>query len=94
MIDARIDGTVTSTHCHPSLRGWRVAICQPVDETGRDAGDPVLALDPLLAGLHQRVCITSDGESARSLVHDARSPARFFVVGLIDTPFAKNRPQS
>jgi microcompartment protein CcmK/EutM len=84
MILARIDGTVTSTICHPSMRGWRVAIAQPVDETGRDQGDPVLALDPLQAGLHQYVAITSDGESARHLVHDPHSPMRYFVINLLE----------
>ena len=84
MIHARIDGTVVSSHAHPSMTGRRVAICQPVDEAGADEGEPVLAIDPLQAGLHQRVMITSDGESARDWVHDAHSPLRYFVIGILD----------
>lgn len=84
MIHARIDGTVVSSHCHPSMNGWRVAICQPVDEAGGEQGDPVLAIDPLMAGVHQRVMITSDGESVRDWVHDKHSPMRYFVIGVLD----------
>ncbi len=80
----RIDGTVVSTVCHPSLKGWRLVICQPVDDTGKDQGQPVLAIDPFHAGLHQHVFITTDGIGTRHRVHDDRSPLRNMVMGIID----------
>lgn len=82
---ARIDGTVTAPVGHPSLRGARTVICQPLGADGTDLGDPVLALDPLGAGLHQLVFFTTDGAAARAQVRDPRSPLRNCVLALADT---------
>lgn len=84
MIRARVDGSAVATVKHPSLDGWRFAICQPVDESGEEQGAPLLALDGLGAGLHQRVVITTDGRSIRERVHDAHSPARHLIIEIED----------
>jgi microcompartment protein CcmK/EutM len=84
MLYARIDGTVVSTISHPSMRGWRSVICQPLDADGNDDGTPVLAVDPHGAGLHQRVILSSDGSSTRVLVGDPKSPLRNLIVGIAD----------
>ncbi len=83
---ARIDGTVTATVCHPSMRGCRTVICQPLDADGRDDGPPVLAVDPHGAGLHQRVFFTTDGSATREFVRDPHSPLRNFVLAVVDAP--------
>lgn len=83
---ARIDGSAVATHAHPTLAGWRLAICQPVDEHGTDQGEPVLAIDPLHAGLHTLVAITTDGMGTRQKVHDDSSPLRHMVLAIIDEP--------
>ena len=84
MLYARIDGTVVSTISHPSMRGWRTVICQPLDADGNDDGIPVLAVDPHGAGLHQRVILSTDGSSTRVLVGDPNSPLRNLIVGIAD----------
>lgn len=84
MLLCRIDGSAVAAHAHPSLQGWRLAICQPVDETGRDRGVPVLAIDPFQAGLHQRVLVTTDGAGTRTRVHDEKSPLRNMVQAILD----------
>ncbi len=84
MILARVDGTVVSTVCHPSMTGHRMIICQPMDDQGREDGAPFLALDPLGAGQHQRVLISTDGSHTREHVKDPKSPLRNFVLGIID----------
>jgi microcompartment protein CcmK/EutM len=84
MIYARIDGTVVSTVSHPSMRGRRTVICQPLDADGNDDGVPVLAVDPHAAGLHQRVILSTDGSSTRVLVGDPNSPLRNQIVGIAD----------
>lgn len=84
MLLARIDGSVVSSHGHPTLKGWRLAICQPVDEKGNDDGDLVLAIDPHHAGLHQRVMVTTDGQSTATRVHDDHSPLRNMIIAIID----------
>jgi len=84
MLYARIDGTVVSTISHPSMRGRRTVICQPLDADGNDDGTPVLAVDPHGAGLHQRVILSTDGSSTRVLVGDPDSPLRNLIVGIAD----------
>lgn len=84
MLLARIDGTIVTTACHPSMVGRRSVICQPLDAQGRDEGAPVLAVDPLGAGLHQRVILSTDGAATRALVGDPRTPLRNLIIGIVD----------
>jgi len=86
MILARIDGVIVSTVSHPSLPGCRSVICQPLDENGRDEGTPVLAIDPLGAGQHQRVLISTDGSRTREHVRDPKSPLRNMILAILDEP--------
>ncbi|HOX01810.1 MAG TPA: EutN/CcmL family microcompartment protein [Candidatus Paceibacterota bacterium] len=83
---ARTEGSVISTRKHPSFEGWRLAICQPIGAAGQPEGTPVVALDPLGAGLHQRVVVSTDGLAARQAVKDPRSPARMMIVAIVDEP--------
>ena len=86
MILARVDGVIVSTVCHPSMTGCRTIICQPLDETGRSEGAPVLAIDPFSAGQHQRVLISTDGSKTREYVGDPKSPLRNLIVAIVDEP--------
>ncbi len=81
---ARVDGTIVTSHCHPSMVGRRTVICQPIDDTGREEGAPVLAVDPLGAGLHERVILSTDGSATRELVGDPHTPLRNLIIGLVD----------
>jgi microcompartment protein CcmK/EutM len=81
---ARVEGSVIATRKHPSLHGWRLVICQPVDAGGGPEGAPQIALDAHGAGMHQRVIISSDGAAARLAVGDPHSPARWMVIGVVD----------
>ena len=81
---ARIDGSATSTIRHPSAKGWKLAVCQPIDEDGRDIGTPMIALDKMGAALHQKVIISSDSAALRDWVHDEFSPLRYMVTNLVD----------
>ena len=57
---------------------------RPLGATGEDSGAPVLAYDPLVAGLHQQVLVSTDGSQTRQLVGDPHSPLRNFVLALVD----------
>ena len=81
---ARVEGNVVATRKHPSLNGWRLVICQPIGPEGDVEGQPQVAIDPLGAGLHQRVVISSDGAAARKTVGDEKSPARWIIVAIVD----------
>ena len=84
MLLARIDGNVTATRKHSSLQGWRLLICQPINERGEGEGAPQVAIDPHGAALHQRVIISSDGSAARKAVGDEKSPVRWMVIAIVD----------
>ena len=86
MFLARVEGTVVATRKHPSLEGWRLMICQPIDAAGQAEGAPQVAIDAHGAGLHERVIISSDGAAARQAVRDPKSPARWMVIGIVDDP--------
>jgi ethanolamine utilization protein EutN len=84
MFLARIEGNIVATRKHPSLDGWRLMICQPINGAGQPEGLPQIAIDPHGAGMHQRVIISSDGEASRQRVGDPKSPVRWLVVGVVD----------
>jgi microcompartment protein CcmK/EutM len=84
MLLARVEGNVVATRKHPSLLGWRLVICQPINQTGEPEGMPKVAIDAQGAGLHQRVVISSDGSAARNAVGDEKSPVRWIVIGVVD----------
>jgi ethanolamine utilization protein EutN len=84
MLLARVEGNVVATRKHPSLDGWRLLLCQPINSAGDPEGAPQVAIDVHGAGMHQRVIISSDGLAARKLVKDDKSPARWTVVGVVD----------
>ncbi len=84
MILARVDGHATATIAHPSMKGQKIVLCTPVNELGEATGTPIAALDPLGAGLHTNVMITTDGSWSQGTVHDKHSPIRNQVIGLID----------
>ncbi len=86
MLLARVEGNLVATRKHPSLEGWRLVVCQPIDSTGKPEGTPVAAIDAHGAGMHQRVIISSDGSAARQAVGDNKSPVRMMIIGIIDEP--------
>jgi len=84
MLRGIVEGTATATIRHPSMKGWKLLIVQPLDIDGRADGDPVLAIDSLGAGRGTEVVISNDGRSAREMVGSNNSPVRWSVIGLID----------
>ena len=84
MLLARVEGNLVATRKHPSLEGWRLVICQPINSAGEPEAAPQVAIDPHGAAMHQRVVISSDGLAARKAVGDDRSPARWMIIGIVD----------
>ena len=84
MLLARIEGNLTSTRKHPSLKSWRLLICQPINEKGQPFGVPVVAIDPYGAALHQQAIVSTDGSAARVAVKDPKSPIRNMIIGIVD----------
>jgi microcompartment protein CcmK/EutM len=84
MLLARVEGNVVATRKHPSLQGWRLVICQPINNAGAPEGTPQVAIDAHGAGMHQRVVISSDGLAARKAVGDDKSPVRWMITAIVD----------
>jgi microcompartment protein CcmK/EutM len=84
MLLARVEGNVVAIRKHPSLEGWRLIICQPMNAAGGPEGVPMVAIDPYGAGMHQRVVISSDGLATRKTVGDDKSPVRWMITAIVD----------
>lgn len=84
MFLARIDGWITSTVKHESLQNMRLLIGQRISEDGTDVGEPMVLIDTLGARLGSWVIVTSDGDHARQLLNDNRTPSRMVVLGIVD----------
>ena len=77
-------GHATSTVKHPSMKGWKLSIVQPVNSERKPEADPVIAADSLGASPGQTVVLNSDGKAARELIGHDKSPVRYFVIALAD----------
>lgn len=84
MLLARVEGSVISTICHETMHGWRTLICQPLNDAGEHQGTPILALDKLGAGMHQRVVVSSDGKTTQEWVGTRHTPLRYIIIGVVD----------
>jgi ethanolamine utilization protein EutN len=84
MQKARVVGQGIATIKHPSLRGWRLLLVQPLTMDERDDGEPLLAVDYLGAAPAHHVIISNDGAAARELVGAKNSPVRWTITGVCD----------
>ncbi|MGA0899346.1 MAG: EutN/CcmL family microcompartment protein [Luteolibacter sp.] len=84
MIAAQVVGHAVSSHAHPSLKGFKMLLCQALDADGNPGGAPMVAIDLFGAGMHSKVFVSTDGIGARHMVHDPKSPVRNFIQGIID----------
>lgn len=88
-------GTATATTRHPSMRGWKLLVVQPLMADGRGPdGDPQLAVDNLGAGVGERVIITNDGASTRELLSNDATPVRWSVIGIPDGQMPGNQTEA
>lgn len=88
MLTAQVVGHAVSSHSHPSLKGFKMLLCQVLDAQGKPGGAPMVAIDLFGAGMHSKVIVSTDGIGARHVVHDPKSPIRNFIQGVIDEPTA------
>ncbi|MDA7980640.1 MAG: EutN/CcmL family microcompartment protein, partial [Pirellulales bacterium] len=84
MFPALVIGTAVATQKHPTLDGWKLLLVQPMTEGKVPDGDPQLAIDPYDAGRSDWVLVCNEGKAARELVGEDNSPARWFVLGVMD----------
>ncbi|MCX7604725.1 MAG: EutN/CcmL family microcompartment protein [Bryobacteraceae bacterium] len=84
MLIARVVGDLTATQKHPSHEGRKILLVQPLNLDGSDRGAPLVALDSVNAGIHDRVLVTTDGYAAFTAVGHKLAPIDAAVIGIID----------
>jgi ethanolamine utilization protein EutN len=85
MLIAKVLGPLWATIQHPTFRGNKLLLCQPIDaETGEPFGAEVLAVDLVDAGQGDVVLIVYEGSSSRLSLGSERTPAEAVIVGVID----------
>ncbi|HTV47255.1 MAG TPA: EutN/CcmL family microcompartment protein [Phycisphaerae bacterium] len=86
MFTAIVKGSVTATRKHPSMRGAKLMIVQPIDPlTSAPIGVIQIAADVLGAGVRSRVLVSSDGRGAQEMLKaDQFCPVRLAIIGLVD----------
>lgn len=78
-------GTATSTVKHPTMKGQKLLVVQPMLADGMAAdGDPQIAVDAIGAGRGDRVLISSDGRYMREILKADATPVRWSVIGIAD----------
>ena len=81
----RVVGTVVSTQKHRKLEGAKLLLVQPtgVDDTPR--GLPLLAVDSVGAGIHERVLVVIEGRAAGEALGRKAAPVDAAIIGIIDS---------
>jgi microcompartment protein CcmK/EutM len=82
---ARVIGTVVSTQKHRTFEGAKLLLVQPMalDDTPR--GTPLLAVDSVGAGIHEKVLVVLEGRAAGEALGRKAAPVDAAVVGIIDS---------
>lgn len=84
---ARVIGSVTLSAGHPAIRGGMLRLLVPLSSDDLVHGDgpaePLVAWDPLGAGLGQMVAFSEGGEAAQPFRPEQR-PVDAYVAAIID----------
>jgi len=81
---ARVVGTVVATRKDERLEGRKLLLVQPLDESGRETGKSLVAVDTVQAGIHEVVLVVA-GSSARMTAVTKDAPVDAAIVGIVDT---------
>ena len=86
MILARVVGNVVATQKNERYEGGRILVVRPINPDGSSAGDELLALDSVDAGVGDTVVVVREGWSASTA--STGSPGAAIdsaIVGVVDT---------
>jgi ethanolamine utilization protein EutN len=80
----KVTGNVVATVKHPSYKGHKLMIVQPIDERGGDAGASFLAVDLAQAGPGDTVLVMQEGNGVRQILKEKILPIRSVIIGIVD----------
>jgi ethanolamine utilization protein EutN len=80
---ARVIGKVICTVKDPQLEGIKLRVIEPVDNTGKPLGSPIVAADSVSAGDDELVWWVTARE-ATYCFPDRKIPADAAIIGIVD----------
>jgi ethanolamine utilization protein EutN len=85
---ARVTGNVVATVKHVTYRGHKLMVVQPIDETGKDVGEVLLAVDLVQTGPGDTVLVMQEGNGVRQILRrdgqGEKLPIRSVIIGIVD----------
>lgn len=84
MILGRVTGEIHSTINHPFYDARKLLVVERTGPEGMPAGDYLIAVDSVGAGVGERVLVLDEGNGARQVLDAPDAPVRSVVVGIID----------
>jgi microcompartment protein CcmK/EutM len=85
VIVATVIGTVVATQKHSAFTGAKLLLVQPLGLEGAPRGVPLLAVDSVGAGIHERVLVVIEGRAAGEAVGRRGAPVDAAIIGIVDT---------
>jgi ethanolamine utilization protein EutN len=81
----RVLGTVVATQKHRTFDGAKLLLVQPLNADDTPRGTPVLAIDGVGAGVHERVLVVMEGRAAGEALGRKAAPVDAAIIGIVDT---------
>jgi len=81
---AKVVGTVVASQKETSLEGLKLLLVRAVDETGRETGAFLVAVDAVGAGPEEIVLVASGSSARQTRVTDKR-PVDAVVMAIVDS---------
>ena len=81
---ARVVGTVVATQKHATFGGAKLLLVQPVDLDDKPRGTPLLAVDSVGAGVHEKVLVVIEGRAAGEALGRKGAPVDAAIIGIVD----------
>ncbi|MGG1397182.1 EutN/CcmL family microcompartment protein [Bacillus salipaludis] len=81
---AKVVGNVVSTIKTSSHQNKKLMVIIPVDATGKECGDAMIAIDHFHAGVGDYVLVIEEGGSAREILGDPKGAFDAVIAGIVD----------
>jgi microcompartment protein CcmK/EutM len=84
MVIGRVIGTLVATRKHRKFDGAKLLLVQPLNLDDSARGAPMLAVDGVGAGVHEKVLVVLEGRAAGEALGRRGTPVDAAVVGIVD----------
>lgn len=81
---AKVIGNVVSTIKTTSHQNKKLMVVLPIDATGEEIGEAMIAIDHFHAGIGDNVLIIEEGGSARDIIGDPKGAFDAVIAGIVD----------